>query len=94
MLALPASWLMHSLPNAAADLQQTVEFQELVTVAGQVEAALALASAVLQGGDLTSALQAVAAHLGKQAARMQLQQPAGLPRQLATIERLSQAVTQ
>lgn len=67
------------------------EVQSRMTGAGQVEAALALASAVLQGGDLTSALQAVAAHLAKQATRMQLQQPAGVHAGLASLKRASRA---
>ena len=56
-----------ALPNSSAST--------VPNAAGRVDAALALAAAVLQGGQLTTALQAVAAHLATEAARAQLQLP-------------------
>lgn len=54
----------------------STKYSHCANITGQVEAALALAAAVLQGGELSSALQAVAAHLAAEATRLQLQQPA------------------
>lgn len=51
----------------------------MVCAAGRVDAALALAATVLQGGELTAALQQVASHLATEAARAQLRQPAAQP---------------
>ncbi len=51
----------------------------MVCAAGRVDEALALAATVLQGGELTAALQQVASHLATEAARAQLRQPAAQP---------------
>lgn len=76
------------LPAAAPSSEPADVLQQLLT-SGRVDAALALAGAVLQGGQLTAALQTVAAHLATEATRLQLQQPAAGSSATAAWQRLA-----
>ncbi len=75
----PCEWKPSAVPSRAGLIDETIAAG---CVTDEVEAALALAPAALQGGPLTTALQHVARHLAAHAARCQLsgqQASAGAP---------------